>query len=201
MSRKRSILHAICISIPVTSIAAIIQVACWAGNVASPNQEASSGAAGEKLVAANDCRSCHAGDRRVVGPSYNEIAKRYRGQAGIVDKLSAKVKRGGSGNWGTVPMIPHPALTDGQIKEMVEWILSLSGQAASSAATNTPTNTPRVQEQPPLGERVFMANCSRCHMPPMTLSPRITGTVIMHMRTRARLSKADQEALLKFLAP
>jgi cytochrome c5 len=51
------------------------------------------------------------------------------------------------------------------------------------------------------GERVFAANCSRCHAAPMSLSPRITGTVIMHMRTRARLSREDEKLLLKFLAP
>lgn len=51
------------------------------------------------------------------------------------------------------------------------------------------------------GERVFMDNCSRCHKPPMTLPPRITGTVVMHMRVRARLSRQDQQALLRYLAP
>jgi cytochrome c5 len=51
------------------------------------------------------------------------------------------------------------------------------------------------------GERVFAANCSRCHQAPMSLSPRITGTVIMHMRTRARLSREDEKLLLRFLAP
>jgi cytochrome c5 len=51
------------------------------------------------------------------------------------------------------------------------------------------------------GERAFAANCSRCHAAPMSLPPRITGTVIMHMRTRARLSRQDEQALLKYLAP
>ena len=51
------------------------------------------------------------------------------------------------------------------------------------------------------GEQVFATNCSRCHRPPMSLSPRITGTVIMHMRTRARLSEHDEQLLLKYLAP
>ncbi len=59
----------------------------------------------------------------------------------------------------------------------------------------------KAQTQPLSGEHVFMTNCSRCHMPPMSIPPRITGTVIMHMRTRARLSKEQQEALLKYLAP
>lgn len=51
------------------------------------------------------------------------------------------------------------------------------------------------------GEQVFIRNCSRCHQPPMSISPRITGTVIMHMRVRARLSREDQKLLLKYLAP
>lgn len=51
------------------------------------------------------------------------------------------------------------------------------------------------------GERLFAMNCSRCHMPPMSISPRTTGTVLMHMRTRARLSREDEQALLKFMAP
>jgi cytochrome c5 len=51
------------------------------------------------------------------------------------------------------------------------------------------------------GERVFMANCSRCHVPPMSIAPRITGTIIMHMRTRARLSRRDEQLLLKYMAP
>jgi cytochrome c5 len=51
------------------------------------------------------------------------------------------------------------------------------------------------------GEEVFRANCARCHMPPMSLSTRTTGTVIMHMRVRARLSREDEKLLLKYLAP
>jgi cytochrome c5 len=51
------------------------------------------------------------------------------------------------------------------------------------------------------GEQVFVNNCGRCHMPPMSIAPRITGTVIMHMRVRARLSREDEELLLKYLAP
>jgi cytochrome c5 len=51
------------------------------------------------------------------------------------------------------------------------------------------------------GEKVFAANCARCHTAPMTLNPRVTGTVVMHMRVRARLSSKDEQLLLKFLAP
>jgi hypothetical protein len=51
------------------------------------------------------------------------------------------------------------------------------------------------------GERLFAQNCSRCHMPPMSIPPRVTGTILMHMRTRARLSREDEQALLQFMAP
>ena len=51
------------------------------------------------------------------------------------------------------------------------------------------------------GDDIFQANCQRCHMPPMSISPRITGTIIMHMRTRARLSREDEVKLLRFMAP
>jgi cytochrome c5 len=51
------------------------------------------------------------------------------------------------------------------------------------------------------GELLFAQNCSRCHMPPMSIPPRVTGTILMHMRTRARLSRADEQALLQFMAP
>jgi cytochrome c5 len=76
--------------------------------------------------------------------------------------------------------------------------------AQARQTTDRPQPTPRHQATPApqdAGERVFAANCSRCHQPPMSLSPRITGTVIMHMRTRARLSREDEKLLLKFLAP
>jgi len=51
------------------------------------------------------------------------------------------------------------------------------------------------------GEKVFMANCARCHTPPMTLRPSVTGTVVAHMRVRARLSRKDEKLLLQYLAP
>jgi cytochrome c5 len=65
-------------------------------------------------------------------------------------------------------------------------------KVSSGGASTTPADG---------GERVFTNNCSRCHAAPMSLPPRITGTVIMHMRTRARLSRDDEKLLLKYLAP
>jgi cytochrome c5 len=72
-------------------------------------------------------------------------------------------------------------------------------QTIGPAQKASPREAPAVQADP--GERVFATNCSRCHQAPMSLSPRITGTVVMHMRVRARLSREDEKFLLKFLAP
>lgn len=69
-------------------------------------------------------------------------------------------------------------------------------QTAEKHATSTQTNA-----QPDETERVFVSHCARCHMPPMALSQRTTGTVVMHMRMRARLSQRDEQLLLKYLAP
>ena len=60
-----------------------------------------------------------------------------------------------------------------------------------------PTSGPQADR----GEQVFTANCGRCHTPPGGISQRVTGTVVMHMRVRARLSREDEQALLRFLAP
>jgi cytochrome c5 len=81
--------------------------------------------------------------------------------------------------------------------------LSLSaGQSQKTAEATQQTVQPKAPSgSAETGDQVFAANCSRCHAAPMSLSPRITGTVIMHMRVRARLSKRDEQLLLKYLAP
>lgn len=70
--------------------------------------------------------------------------------------------------------------------------------AGTGGSNPKPTAAAKAQTS---GERLFAINCGRCHQPPMSISPRTTGTILMHMRTRARLSRADEQALLKFMAP
>jgi cytochrome c5 len=69
------------------------------------------------------------------------------------------------------------------------------------AAPTTNSITPATHASLDLGQRAFNANCSRCHNPIGTLNPRITGTVIRHMRVRANLSAADEREILRFLNP
>jgi cytochrome c len=68
--------------------------------------------------------SCHAVDKKLVGPSYQDVAKKYAGQADAVKTLAAKVKAGGKGNWGQIPMPPNPAVKDADIETLVKWVLA-----------------------------------------------------------------------------
>ena len=79
------------------------------------------------------------------------------------------------------------------------WAQSVKPSQAGTKATSTPAKNATVVTNP--GERAFQANCGRCHNPPEQLSPRITGTVLRHMRVRALLSPQDEHDILKYLAP
>ncbi|MBT9522445.1 MAG: c-type cytochrome [Dechloromonas sp.] len=79
--------------------------------------------ADEALAKAKNCMSCHAIDKKLVGPAYKDVAAKYKGDAGAVDKLAAKVKAGGKGVWGQIPMPPNNVTPD-EAKKLVTWILS-----------------------------------------------------------------------------
>ncbi len=79
--------------------------------------------ADEALAKAKNCMACHAIDKKIVGPAYKDVAAKYKGDAGAVDKLAAKVKAGGKGVWGQIPMPPNNVTPD-EAKKLVTWILS-----------------------------------------------------------------------------
>lgn len=76
------------------------------------------------LATTKNCMACHAVDKKLVGPSYKDIATKYAGQADAVDKLAAKVVKGGSGVWGPVPMPANTQINDADAKKLVAWILA-----------------------------------------------------------------------------
>jgi cytochrome c len=80
--------------------------------------------ADEALAKKHNCLACHQVEKKTVGPAYREIAKKYKGQ-NVAAKLEQKVKKGGQGAWGNVPMPPNPAVPDGDIKKLVDWILKM----------------------------------------------------------------------------
>ncbi len=74
----------------------------------------------------NNCTACHAVDKKVVGPAWKDVGAKYKGDATAFDKLSAKVKKGGSGAWGSMPMPANPKVSDADMKEMIDFILDLA---------------------------------------------------------------------------
>lgn len=78
----------------------------------------------ETLAKKSSCLSCHATDARGVGPAYREVAKKYAKDKKADVKLLAKVKKGGAGNWGKVPMPPMEAVPEEDLKALIQWILS-----------------------------------------------------------------------------
>jgi cytochrome c len=79
--------------------------------------------ADEALAKAKGCLACHTVDKKVVGPAYKEVAAKYKGDKTAAAKLAAKVKAGGKGVWGEIPMPPNN-VTEDEAKKLVAWILS-----------------------------------------------------------------------------
>jgi cytochrome c len=97
-------------------------------NANKTGAEAAGGAAapGLKLIAASDCNSCHKADIKLVGPAFKAIAEKYSPvNEAKIDTLVNKIIKGGKGNWGDIPMTPHPTISPSDAKEMVKYILSV----------------------------------------------------------------------------
>ena len=80
--------------------------------------------ADQALATAKNCMACHAIDKKLVGPSYKEVAAKYAGQKDAVDKLAAKIVKGGSGVWGAVPMPANAQVNDAEAKKLAAWVLT-----------------------------------------------------------------------------
>ena len=81
--------------------------------------------AAEALMTKSGCVACHAVDKKVIGPSYKDVAAKYKNDKDAATKLAAKVKAGGQGVWGPIPMPPNAQVPDADIKTLVAWILTL----------------------------------------------------------------------------
>lgn len=78
----------------------------------------------KKILDANACSGCHALERRVVGPSFMEVSLKYRDDPAAKGRLSSRIRQGGQGVWGAVPMPPNPAVSEPDLDAVVSWILS-----------------------------------------------------------------------------
>ncbi len=95
---------------------AVVTVACIAASGAAHADLA--------LAQSRNCMSCHAVDHKVVGPAFRDVAKRYAGQD-MTEKLAAKIRSGGAGAWGPVPMPANPQVSVAESKQLAAWVLSL----------------------------------------------------------------------------
>lgn len=77
------------------------------------------------LATSKNCMACHAIDKKVVGPAYKAVSAKYAGQKDAVDKLAAKIMKGGAGVWGPVPMPPNTQVKEAEAKKLAAWVLSL----------------------------------------------------------------------------
>lgn len=80
--------------------------------------------ASKELAQKNACLACHAVDRKLVGPAFQDVAKKYGGQKDADAMLAGSIKKGGSGKWGPVPMPAQAALSDGDAKTLATWVLA-----------------------------------------------------------------------------
>ena len=96
-----------------------------AAAVAAGLLSASPAFASEALAKSKNCLACHAVDKKLVGPAYKEIAAKYKGDKTAEAKLVEKVKKGGVGVWGQIPMPANAQVSDADVKTLVKWILSL----------------------------------------------------------------------------
>jgi cytochrome c len=85
---------------------------------------ASNAFASADLAQKKNCMACHAVDKKLIGPSYKDVAAKYAGQKDAVDKLAQKILKGGSGVFGPVPMPANAHVSEGEAKELAAWVLT-----------------------------------------------------------------------------
>ena len=81
--------------------------------------------ADQALATAKNCMACHALDHKVVGPAYKDVAAKYANDKGAVDKLAAKILKGGSGVWGAMPMPANAQVSEAEAKKLAAWVLTI----------------------------------------------------------------------------
>jgi len=105
--------------------------------------EASKALLGKQLVTNYNCKSCHQIDQKSVGPTYNEVSEKYKGDASAVSTLAQKVISGGNGVWGQIAMAAHPHISSSEAEQMIKYILSLKGEVETSSQPIKGTFTPK----------------------------------------------------------
>lgn len=103
------------------SVSLILSVSAF---MAVGSAHAADATAAKALATKSACLACHAADKKLVGPAYKDVAAKHNGQADAVAKVAARIKSGGSGMYGAVPMPPQVTLKDDELKLLAEWVLA-----------------------------------------------------------------------------
>ena len=102
-----------------------LALAATAGLTLATSALAADSAAGEALMKSSGCSACHSVDKKLVGPAYKDVAAKYKNDKGAEAMLVKKIRAGGKGTWGEIPMPPHMHVKEDDIKTIVHWVLSL----------------------------------------------------------------------------
>ena len=81
--------------------------------------------ADQALATSKNCMACHAVDKKLVGPSYKDVAAKYAADKGAADKLAVKIMKGASGTWGAVPMPANAQVNEAEAKKLAAWVLTI----------------------------------------------------------------------------
>ncbi len=148
------------------------------------HQQVSEIVLGRSLMMASDCQSCHKIDEPSVGPSYMQVATRYKGQRGANSYLIEKVMQGGSGVWGEVAMAAHPDMKESEARQIVQWIMSLAEDESTKRSSLPAKGT--VVARPPAGneeQTVLRITAQYTNTPEMGIRP-LSGTKTMDLQLR-----------------
>lgn len=125
---------------------------------------------GKDLMSKTDCLACHDTLEKRIGPSFKAIAEKYQANPSAVNMLVAAIKNGGSGNWGQIPMSPHPQLADSDIKKMVMWILEQTGGNGGTAIVPKKPDRPITSADIEAGQALFTGTVRLSHGGPSCIS-------------------------------
>ncbi len=139
---------------------------------------------GRSLMMASDCQSCHKISEKSIGPTFMQVAEKYKGQRDAVSYLSDKVLNGGSGVWGEVAMAAHPGMKEGEARQIVQWILSLADNQAAKGKS-LPAKGTVVAKKPDTGaeETVLRFHAQYTNNPGIGIKP-LSGSKTVDLKTK-----------------
>lgn len=148
---------------------------------------------GFRLIAKNDCKTCHNTFRKTIGPAYMDVAKKYRTNDENVAMLANKVKNGGYGVWGTQVMNAHPDVSDSDIRAMVEYVLSLDAKEEAEM--------PTVEEIAPIEDADYVYGVD--NVADQDLLPGVVANVFLHDKPLAKLADINtkQDPAFSMIVP